>query len=275
MDLYTARGVTVLRSPLIPCPHGFSTRQGGVSTLPYTASLNLGYARGDSDETVRENLARFSSAIGISSDSVVALSQVHGTEILYCTEEDCGRGYLLPPHDADGAYTDRVGVTVAVKTADCVPILLCGCDDSHRAVAVMALHAGWRGTLGGIAERGVRRLLSLGIHKEEIFAAIGPSIGICCYEVDDDFYGHFTRAFSAELLDGTFRKSTEKDGKWYCDLSEINRRLLLRAGIRGEHIDASSLCTACRQDLFYSHRASGGQRGSMLSMIALPNPCDS
>ena len=270
MDLYTSRGVTVLRSPLIPCPHGFSTRQGGVSTLPHTASLNLGYTRGDGDETVRENLSRFSVSVGVDDASVVALSQVHGTDVLYCTEADCGKGYFREGDEGDGAYTDRRGVTVAVKTADCVPILLCGCDEQGHPLAVMALHAGWKGTKGGIAEIGVQRLLSLGVDVKHIRAAIGPSIGECCYEVDDGFYRQFADAFPLEILSGTFRKSPDKEGKWYCSLREINRRLLLRAGVREENIDVTELCTACRQDLFYSHRASGGKRGSMLSMIALP-----
>ena len=270
MKLYTSGGVTLLRSPLLPCPHGFSTRIGGISTLPHTASLNLGFGLGEDDEIVKENLSRFSSAIGLTASSVVSTKQVHGATVLYCTEENQGDGYDHPAHEADGSYTDRVGVTVAVKTADCVPILLCGCDDEKRPKAVMALHAGWRGTVSEIVTVGIKQLSDLGIAKKNVFAAIGPSIGLCCYEVDDAFRETFFSRLSKDVLDGTFLPSETTEGKWYCDLKTINKRLLLASGIPEENVDASSLCTACRQDLFYSHRASGGKRGSMLSMIALP-----
>ena len=270
MDLCTSHGVTILRSPILPCPHGFSTRLGGISVLPHTASLNLGYGLGDNDETVKENLFRLSSAVGISASTVVSTRQVHRNTVLYCTEKNCGDGYARPAYEADGSYTDRVGVTVAVKTADCVPILLCGCDEEKHPKAVMALHAGWRGTAAKIVTVGITQLRNLGIEARNIFVAIGPSIGICCYEVDHEFREAFLRCLPEDDFSGVFLPSKVKEGKWHCDLKLINKRLLLASGIPEENIDVTDLCTSCRRDLFYSHRASGGKRGSMLSMIALP-----
>lgn len=273
MILTERNGVPFYRSELIPCPHGFSTRIGGVSTEPHTHALNLGFGRGDEKATVLENLARFSRAVGVSPESVVSLPQVHGNEVLCVSREDAGEGYFVPSErEADGCCTVDTGVTLGIKTADCVPILLCGLSDGGTPAAVSALHAGWRGTVARIAERGVLALTALGIRRENIRAAIGPSIGVCCYEVDEAFYGAFRAEFGDAFLAGTILPRVGTEGKYLADLKEINRRILCSAGLREDCIDVSDACTFCRPEEFYSHRFSGGHRGTMLSVIALPLP---
>lgn len=270
MELQEKGGVYFYRSVLLPCPHGFSTRIGGVSTHAHTKGLNLAYGRGDEDGIVLENLYRFATAVGVTAESVISLPQVHGTDILSVTREQQGEGYISKSdRTADGYCTAERGVTLGVKTADCVPILLCAVDERGAAVAIAALHAGWRGTVGGIARRGVEALTKKGIPAQRILAAIGPAIGPCCYEVDRDFYLAFLSAFGKKLVTETFRSLGA--GRYTADLREINRRILIEAGISAENIDVSRECTACRPELFFSHRYSRGTRGTMLSVIALPH----
>lgn len=270
MKLYEKNGVWFYRSELLPCPHGFATRIGGVSDKAHTKSLNLAFGRGDEDEIVLENLDRFAKAVGVSAKSVISLPQVHGCDVIRVTRDDRGEGYQYSSdRSADGYCTIDPAITLGVKTADCVPILLCGVDEGGSPAAVAALHAGWRGTVLQIAERGVEAIMSLGIPNSRIRAAIGSAIGVCCYEVDAAFRETFASAFGESFLEGTFQP--RGSDKYTADLKEINRRVLIRSGVLPENIDVSDECTACRPELFFSHRYSGGVRGTMLSVIALPN----
>ncbi|MBR2907351.1 MAG: peptidoglycan editing factor PgeF [Clostridia bacterium] len=270
MRLYEKNGVRFYRSELLPCPHGFATRIGGVSKKAHTRGLNLAFGRGDEDEVVLENLVRFSDAVGVSADSVISLPQVHGCDVIRATLDDRGAGYQKKSdRSADGYFTDTPAVTLGVKTADCVPILLCGVDENEKPAAVAALHAGWRGTALRIAERGVEAIVSLGIPCDRIRAAIGPAIGMCCYEVDAAFRDTFLSTFGEDFLSGTFRPRGSE--KYTADLKEINRRILIGAGVLSENIDVLDECTACHPELFFSHRYSAGVRGTMLSVIALPD----
>jgi YfiH family protein len=162
----------------------------------------------------------------------------------------------------DGFYTDQEDLTLYVKIADCIPILLYAPEIS----AVCALHAGWRGTAANIAKEGVLKLCSLGADPQKMKAAIGIGIGSCCYEVDEPF----TKAFLAGLGAEFQRFLTQRDGKTFADLKGANKELLLRAGLKEEHIDLCPLCTKCQNDLFFSHRQTGDLRGTMAAGIALP-----
>lgn len=271
MKLYKMNGVWFYRSELLPCPHGFATRIGGVSTQEHTKSLNLAFMRGDDDETVLQNLRRFAEAVGVRAESVISLPQVHGNTVLPVTKKDGGEGYFdKTERTADGYVTCDRAVTLGIKTADCVPILLCGLSESGEAVAVSALHAGWRGTVSRIAENGVRSLQSFGIPAERIRAAIGPSIGVCCYEVDSAFRETFALEFGEDFVRKTFFEKNTAHGKYTADLKEINCRILQSVGVPADAIDVSEMCTSCYPELFYSHRYSNGVRGTMLSVIALP-----
>lgn len=269
MELYTVNGVPYYRSSVIPCPHGFSTRIGGVSLEAHTHSMNLAFHRGDPEETVRENLSRFADAVGVSPESIVSLPQVHGTEVLSVSRADMGDGYFQSSgRSADGYVTTDSGVTLGIKTADCVPILLVGLSDAGSPIAVAAVHAGWRGTLGKIASNGVHALLQRGVKRENIRAAIGPSISACCYEVGKDLRDSFCSVFGESVVNAAFFDAP--NGKYTADLRTVNRLLLLDEGLPESAIDASELCTSCHPELFYSHRYSKGVRGTMLSVIALP-----
>ncbi len=267
MRLVTAEnGVKYLFSDILGCPHGFSTRVGGVSTLSHTASLNLQRGRGDDDDTVIANLSLFARAVGIEAESIVSAAQVHSSHISLLTDMHRGQGFFVPASlECDGFVTISDSIAPSVKTADCVPILLSARNREGRVFAVAALHAGWRGTASDITTRGVECLRELGAKRESIRAAIGPSIGACCFEVDADCRDALVSAL------GEVAKSniTRRGAKFYPDLKAINRELLMKAGVSGDNIDVSELCTVCHPELFYSHRASGGVRGTLLSVISL------
>ncbi len=243
--------------------HGFSTRLGGVSTGIFQ-SLNLAPNRGDDPANVGENFRRFCAAVGVDRGKMVFSSQVHGDVVRLCTSADAGRGLDRDrSYEADGLITDVPGLPLVVFTADCVPVLLC---DPIRAV-VAAVHAGWRGTALGIVERAVEKMVTVyGCKAEDIRAAVGPSIGKCCFETDPDVPNAMTEAIGSAAL--PFIQAGE-DGKFHVDLKGINARRLERAGVLPGHIDVSAECTACLPNKYWSHRATHGQRGSMAAVIAL------
>ncbi len=255
-------GVKYLKSTIIPYKHGFSTRVGGVSGEEHTSSLNLAFGRGDSRETVLENLSLFSDALGIDKNSVISLGQIHSTKVIRADESHRGQGYFIDTEEkCDGYVTNTVGVSLGVKTADCVPILMC--DD--RAKVIGAVHAGWRGTAGGIAGECIKRMIDIGASNKNIRVAIGPSIHSCCYQVGEDFRDSVVTMMgkSAECF------VKERQGSLYADIVGMNRFILGEWGIDDANIDVCEWCTCCRPEIFYSHRFSGGLRGTMLSVISM------
>ena len=258
--------VKYLVSDRIAAPHAFSTRIGGVSDLPHTAELNLGFYRGDSKETVMENLSLFSSASGIDLGHFVSVTQIHSRTVRYVTEDDRGAGiYYRADYECDGYVTDRPGVALCIKTADCVPILL----SDEDAGVIGAVHAGWRGTASGIVGECVRMMCRLGASAGRIKAAVGPAIGKCCYEVGPDVRKEFER-LCGEYFAGRFVLPVkDRPGKYLADLPGANKAHMEDAGLDAENIDIAGLCTSCRSDLFFSHRRGGGQRGTMCSVIEI------
>ena len=244
-------------------PHGFSTRQGGVSPPPWD-SLNLGATRGDEPENVAENFRRFRAAIGAPEGVLVTNHQVHGTLVRPVTAADAERPDAAPTVDADGLVTDQPGVTLTVFSADCLPILFY--DPVRRCIA--AVHAGWRGTAAGIAARAVEVMTGqYGCRAENIRAAIGPGISGCCFETTEDVPEalRFHLGQQAEVC-----ITDHNSGKFHVDLKLANRIWLERSGIRPEHIAVCQACTACDWEDFWSHRLVGKDRGSMAAMICLP-----
>ena len=269
MQLITANnGVKYFSSDKIRCPHGFSTRIGGISTEPHTKELNLQLGRGDSDSTVLANLERFAAAVGIESRSIVSAHQMHSNTVMRITDADSGKGYFKSTDfECDGFVTSEKNVAPSVKTADCVPILLSGEDGDGNVIAVSALHAGWRGTAKNIVSIGVFELFKLGITPENIFAAIGPHISANCFETDLD-----CRDSIISQLGASFERFIEpRKNKFHVDLGKINRQLLLSVGIPESNIDLSDACTFAFSELFYSHRRMNGVRGTMLSVISIKN----
>lgn len=258
----TRGGVPLLTAPNITAPHGFTTREGGVSQGIF-ASLNLAENRGDDPERVRENYRRLKSALGLR--RLCFTKQVHGNEARYVTSADAREPYEPCEYTCDGLVTDEPGLGLLVFTADCIPILLH--DPAGRVIA--AAHAGWRGTVADIAGAAVAAMARLGSDPADIRAAIGPGISQCCFETNDDVPKAVLAVLGGE--GHAFISAGKVPGKYYVDLKGVNRALLLRAGLRAEHIAVSDACTLCRPDLFWSHRATGGQRGSQASVIALPD----
>ena len=243
--------------------HGFSTRLGGVSEGIY-ATLNLGMNRGDAPDRVRENYRRFCAAIGADMGNIVCASQVHGDTVRTVTAADLGIGLDEPePWQADGLVTDIPGVTLAVYSADCLPILLY--DPVRRVVG--AVHAGWRGTALGIAAKAVERMVDCyGCDRLDILAAVGPGISKCCFETHEDVPNAMTAALGVRA---TPFLSPIENGKFKVDLKGINATRLERVGLRPEHISVTADCTACLPEKYWSHRITGGVRGSQAAVIQL------
>ena len=264
----------LLRSSALDLPrvaHGFSTRLGGVSTDPATRGMNLAFGREDPDPVVYENIGIFARAVTngrYCADRVVCAPQIHSDKIRYVTPADAGIGVTRrSPDDEgfDGFITDSPGVILTVRIADCVPILFAGIK-KDGSPAVAATHAGWRGTVAGIAARAVERLIAFGVSKDSIRAAIGPHIGQCCFEVKDDFLDAVRAARTDAFAS---RHIKNREGSLFADLTGMNVEILADAGIKEEQIDVSADCTACRPDVFHSHRKTGGRRGAMGAGIAI------
>jgi len=214
---------------------------------------------------------------------LVDVHQIHSNLVLLANSADAHR---KRPHNADGLMTDEPGLLIGIRTADCIPILVA--DRKRRAVA--AFHAGWRGTVQRIVESGIGRMrLQFGSRPEDLIAAIGPGIGPCCYAVGEEVLSSFESqfAYAREL----FREVYDSDpvrNKYpmlfmtqrapghssigpslHLNLIEANRRQLLAAGLRPRAIHLVGACTSCHRELFFSHRASKGHAGRMMSVIGI------
>lgn len=268
MTLHERQGIAYLTFPLLEqfgfVRHAFSTRIGGVSQNEY-ASMNLNFGRGDPDENVRENFRRFCAAAGFDERTLVASSQDHHTVIRRVTREQYGVGIWKPKdiQSVDGLITNEPDVTLVTYYADCVPLFFL--DPVKRAVGLA--HAGWRGTVAKIGEKTLEAMnREFGTNPRDVFAAVGPSIGPCCFEVDTPVYEEFIKLNELKPLEFI---TEDGNGKYHIDLWEANRRILLNAGIPASHVQTAQLCTKCNADWLYSHRASGGKRGGLAAMICL------
>ncbi len=241
--------------------HAFSTRKGGVSTISHLASMNTGFFRGDDDITVKKNISLLCAYAGIG-DRVVGTPQIHSAEIRRVGRENIGEGIDRDvPFPCDGFVTDEPGVSLIVRVADCTPVLLLGIREDGSPV-VAALHAGWRGTAAGIAPKGASILRDMGAKR--IFAAIGPCIHSCCYAVGEDMKSTVEKLQGKEFADQFI---TERDGRLYADIASMNLQLLMDAGV--EKTDVLNECTACKPELYHSHRATMGVRGTMAAVIGI------
>lgn len=262
-EIKAPNGVTYMAAPNIPYTHGFTTRFGGVSEGIY-ASLNLGEHRGDSEDNVRENYRLLSEAMGL--HSLCFTRQVHGRAVRRVSAPDRHELFSPVPYEADGLVTNDPDCTLVIFTADCIPILLA--DPVKGAVG--AVHAGWRGTVADIAGEGVRSMeREFGSSPGDIVAAIGPGIDKCCFETGDDV---------PDAVRGVLENAEDfilpgaKPGKFMVDLKGVNRALLINAGVPAENIAVSEECTKCLSQKYWSHRFTGGKRGSQASVITLSQP---
>ncbi|MHB1403992.1 MAG: peptidoglycan editing factor PgeF [Desulfitobacteriaceae bacterium] len=238
---------------------GFSSRGGGVSEQHFS-SLNLGLHVGDEPQRVLENRRRWLGLWQADWNEVAIAEQVHGTGVVWLDAEAGGRGSrdlrtAIP--GTDGLLTkDKLGLMAFF--ADCVPLFFY----HPKLKAVGIAHAGWKGTAGKIALPVLDELAQAGGQAEDCWAAIGPAIGPCCYEVDEPVAARLRTNFTETVF---LRPS--QDGHYQLDLWQANKEILLGAGIKPEHIWSAELCTACRPAEFFSHRRDGGLSGRLAGWI--------
>ncbi len=243
------------RSAVIPDGflHGFPERTGGVSTGA-RSSLNLGYRWGDDAELVEANRRRLAEHAGYAHAQLQVTRHVHGTRVWAVGEP------LPDPAEFDGLVCDRPGPVLGAFAADCIPIVFA--DPVARVCG--AAHAGWRGTVAGVAANVIARMTELGATPANVRVAHGPSIGPCCFEVGPEVVAEF-RAALGELA-GLVVPGPHKD---HLDLRVASRAILERAGVRPENIDAAPPCTKCEAARFFSYRRDGLAGGVHMAFIAI------
>ncbi len=241
--------------------HCFSTRIAGKD-----GELDLGLPRhGRPIEKVIENYRRICSAIGIDYRNLVFSNQVHEDVIRYVSEENRGEGIEKPICDSgyDGLITQSPKVGLVTLYADCVPVIFY--DPVRNTIA--ASHAGWRGTVKRIAAKTVRMMCdSYGSSPGNIIACIGPSIGPCCFEVEENVADEFRSEFSfwPEIIHSHAGEAKKKIDLWMANFLQ-----LVEAGVREDNICTAGLCTVCNNDIFFSYRADKGRKGSLAAIMQL------
>lgn len=280
--------VAVLRSPdLSSLPwlvHGFSTRKGGASPAYGGNSLNLGFTEEDTRARVESNRKKFLIAVGAATAGrawpLVALKQVH-SDLIHVVRARTAQRLV-----GDGLVTDLPGVALGVQTADCFPIMLA----DRRTKAVGVFHAGWRGTVKRIAEKGLGIMrMEYGTLPQDVTAVIGPGIGKCCYNVGDELKGEFESQFSyaRELFHEVFESDPVREKypmlflsarapghsdfgpQIHLDIADANRRQLLAAGVPESQIEVMKHCTSCDTKTLFSYRAESGKTGRMMACVAI------
>ena len=271
--------------------HGFSTRAGGFSRAYGKGDLNLGFTKDDSKAAVERNRAAFlRELVGTKGRSgskgsapawdLVTLRQIH-SDIIHRVDSTPAE-----PLAGDGMITATPGLLLATQTADCLPVILV--DAKRHAIGVF--HAGWRGTVQRIVEKGVGEMhRNFGTRPRDLKAMIGPSIQGCCYEVGEEVRTKFESQFSyAAKLFHEVKESDpvrekypllfltarapghgELPPKIFLDLVEANRQQLLAAGVPAKNIESSPHCTNCHPELLFSYRAEKGKTGRMLGVAGI------
>ncbi|MCL2407580.1 MAG: peptidoglycan editing factor PgeF [Defluviitaleaceae bacterium] len=256
----------------------FSTRNGGVSggtpETEYLRSMNLSlrFSSGEEDYgNAKENYKIIISSQGFKFNNLVTLRQKHTSNIVVVDERVVEEnrnnpfGFNRLSEAADAIVTNIQGLLLSVRTADCVPILLY--DPKTKSIG--AAHAGWRGTLAGVGRKTVECMADVyGSNPKDIKAAIGPAIGVCCFEVGFEVLDGFIKEYGDDIVK---HFTTKYKSKPYCDIKLMNKAFLIEAGIFENNIDVSDLCTKCNPDLFYSARYSGEKYGSLAGFIGLKN----
>lgn len=267
--------------------HGFSTRTGGMTTAYRPAQrsgeLNLGFTPADSEENVVENRRRFLDSLGAAHMQLMTLKQIHSSVVKRVNPDDAAAS---PTCQGDGLMTGEPGLLLAIQTADCIPVLVA--DVRQRAVA--AFHAGWRGTLARIVEKGIGGMRSeWRCRPEDLVAAIGPGIAACCYAVGEEVRSEFVSQFpyAPELFTEVSDSDPIRDKypllfltarapghgnlgpELHLDLMEANRRQLIDGGLPAEAISVIGDCTRCQNNRYFSYRGEQGFTGRLLSVIGV------
>ncbi len=234
--------------------HGFLGRKGGKSTGGYS-SLNVSFRVGDDPDIVRDNLCDLKKAVGVHDLRIVTMKQIHGERIIDVKDKNSKEA-----GECDGMATQEKQLFLGILTADCVPVLFVA--PAHGVVAVA--HAGWRGTLAGIAPKMVDHLKGrYSVEPESLQVALGPAIGSCCYEIGADVSTPLIQKWG-KLAESCLEM---KGSKSFLDLSELNRLLLQDSGIPTQKIFRVGPCTNCAPEDFFSYRREGAETGRQMSFI--------
>lgn len=259
------KGVTLAKSGLMEAEqsvrHCFTTRLGGVSSGCW-ASLNMGFSRGEDRDIVLRNYNLVCEAAGLNFSRLTRTNQKHGTVVTEVTDDNVGCGFFEPSFDpTDALITKLADTPIVVHTADCVPVLFY--DRVNRAIG--AAHAGWRGMAAGVIEATINAMeKAYGTDAADVVAAVGPCIGPCCFEVDDDVADVFIHDFGEGVL-----VTPECGEKVRVDLPKCAFEALTGRGVPEKNIDISGECTKCSETYYYSHRRQGEQRGSQVAIIQI------
>lgn len=256
-------------------PHvsaGISSRAGGVSK-DHLQSLNCALHVGDIPDKVFANRAIIADQLGIPFEAWTCAEQVHGNRVTTVTVNERGRGRLRREdaiQETDALITNESGVWLTAFFADCVPLYFF--DPVQKAVGIA--HAGWKGTVLQIADETVKAMAAqFGSKPTDLLAAIGPSIGVCCYEVDEVVASPVQDTWEqlgiSEARDKFLVPKSDKPGKFMLNLQHLNREIMIKAGILPSRIEICGMCTSCRTDSFFSHRKEQGRTGRMAAWIGL------
>lgn len=251
---------------------GFTTRLGGVSVGDYS-SMNCALHIQDDPVHVVENRRRLAAGLNVPFEAWTCGEQVHGRNVAIVKRDSRGKGRTSREdsiQDTDALITNESGVWLTSFYADCVPLYF---FDPIRRVVGLA-HAGWKGTVLQIARSTLEAMAeAYGTEAADVRAAIGPSIGSCCYEVDGKVIERIDECLAEVGAKPEERLKVyslgEEQGKYMLGLQELNRQIMIKAGIMPMHIEICGMCTGCRTDLFFSHRKENGSTGRMASWIGL------
>jgi YfiH family protein len=244
--------------------HGFSTRKGGESVAPFD-TLNLGLSLDDDKKVVLCNREKFFRTLGYSSEETSSLNQVHKDTVQLTDESHKGKwlpdkGGIVEP--ADAMVTNQPGILLVAYYADCVPLYFF--DPKKRALGIA--HAGWRGTVLKIGAKTIKEMTRcFGTDPQDCIAVVGPSIGSCCYEVDEKVLNPIKESYG----NNTDIIKKDRGQNAHLDLWEANKVSLLEANLKDTNIYISGLCTHCNEKYFFSHRRDKGRTGRMAAAIGL------
>lgn len=249
--------------------YGYSTKHGGVSTGPY-ASMNLSFATGDDFENIRENFRIWCGALGVDPSATVMVGQTHTNNVIRVNEDNCGEGLIRARRqDVDGMVTDCPGVALVTSHADCVPLYYY--DPVHRAIGLS--HAGWRGTVAGMAAVTIRKMTDeFGSRPEDLYTRIGPCISQTYFECDRDVAD---AVMEMPVWDNGVCPPAdicyydEEKGKYHVSLSRLDRAVMLHEGVPADHIEMADTCTYEHEELYFSHRRQGMARGGQAALVMI------
>ena len=254
--------IETIKSAVITCPHGFSTRRGGVSDGAFS-TLNLGMNRGDEPARVTENWRRFLNSCGIYQTGFVYGEQVHKNNVHIADRSDLRTVYGKGKTNVcDGYVTNTPNVPLAVFTADCVPVLM----EDAKAGVIGAVHCGWRSTVADIEKNAVDAFISLGSKPEDICVAIGPSIGKCCFEVGPEVIEAVCDLIGDDEAASFY---SPRGDRFMLDLRGVVKKRMIMLDIPEKHINIVGNCTMCEPARYFSHRGTKGNRGSLASVIMM------